>query len=287
MLLKEVEDALDLDVNVITRKVEKNELCRLHYNLILSSLGIGSYKGLVETKKGEIEVDYHYLFTKSGVYFGEDNYTTTYSIKLYNPSSSIPKKDRVITINNDKLYVECGGKEIPIGYININNYLHLPDYIMVQVLRGGGKVSAVRSGQIIEFENGNAILYKHSVSIPSPYYLFENKFTYYENADILAEIIGAFDVYKRGLIKNGAFIDEDKALKYFLYPYVSMVLYKQTHTTLYPSLIDPIVGTVMDRVKESVLKKLDRYLSNPLNEIEERIKVFNSTEQPILKVFKE
>ena len=283
MFLKEVEDALDLDVNIITKKVEKHKLCEINYDTYLGGLLIENRKELVDTKRGEKEATFHYLYTKTGVYFGKNDYTTTSTVKLYNNLN--PKL--TVSIRNDPLIVECDGKKRRIGYINIIYYLHLPDYIMTEILRGGGKVTAVRSGQIIEFEKGNAIVYEHSESIPSPYYFFENKFTYYENADILAEIIGVFDVYKRGYIKNETILDEDKALKYFLYPYVSMVLYKQTHTTLYPSLIDPIVSTVMDRLKEPVLEKLEKYLSNPLERIKDTIDKYNKTEQPILKVFKE
>ena len=283
MFLKEVEDALDLDVNVITKKVEKHKLCELNYDTYLGGLIIENRKELVDTKKGEKEITYHYLYTETGVYFDENDYTTTKFVKLYNnlnPKLTIP-------IRNDPLIVECDGKKIRIGYINIIYYLHLPDYIMTEILRGGGKVTAVRSGQIIEFKKGNVVVYKHSESIPSPYYFFESKFSYYENADILAEIIGAFDVYKRGYIKDKTLIDEDKALKYFLYPYVSMILYKQTHTTLYPSLIDSIVSIVEDRVKETALEKLKKYLSSPLEEIKKTIEKYNNTEQPILEVFKE
>ena len=279
MLLELVEDALDLDVNVITRKIEKEKLCELNYTIEPGGLSIEPTKQLVNTKNGQKEVTLHYLFSKFGVYFGEDLFTTSSKVKLYHNSTSIP-------INNNPLMVECAGEEEQIGYINILSYLHLPDYIMAQVLKGGGKVNAVRSKQVIEFKDGKAIVYNHSLSIPSPYYYFENKFTYYENADVLAEIIGAFDVYKRRLIKNGTITNEEKAIKYFLYPFVSMVLYKSTRTTLYPALIDPIITEVIDNVKDKVLEKLKNYLDNPLKAIENRIENFNKREQSILKVFK-
>jgi hypothetical protein len=172
-----------------------------------------------------------------------------------------------------------------LGFENIINYLHLPDYVMSQVLYQSGKVVVVEPKHILELENNKLTVFEHKVSITSPYYIFETPFDYYENANILAEIIGAFDVYKRGFIKHGSITKIDEALKYFLYPYVSLILYKRTRTTLYPSLINPIVSEVIDKVKDDALKVLEKYTHSTLSLLEKVIDKFNKTEHTILEVY--
>jgi len=273
MLLQKVESALDLDVNVITRKVEKDRLCELKYNVSILPIELAERKELVDNK----EKPYHFLKSRSGVYINDELFTTTSSIKLYGKP--------VLTIRNDELKVKCGSNDVMIGYINIIDYLHLPDYIMAQVLHDGGKVVVVEPKHILELENSNLVVYRHKVSITSPYYIFETPFDYYENANTLAEIIGAFDVYKRGFIKKGIITKVDEALKYFLYPYVSLILYKRTRTTLYPSLIQPLVYEVIDKVKGDAMKVLEKYTHNTLSILERVIMKFNNSETTILEVY--
>jgi hypothetical protein len=273
MLLNKVESALDLDVNVITRKIEKDKLCELDYKVLISPIHLGERKELVDNK----EKVYHYLLSHTGVYIDRYLFTTTSSIKLYgNP---------VLTKDNPGLWVRCESKKVKIGYKNIINYLHLPDYVMAQVLHCGGKVTVVEPGHILELEDFKITIFEHKVSITSPYYIFNSSFDYYENANILAEIIGAFDVYKRGLIKHGSIINTDEALKYFLYPYVSLILYKKTKTTLYPSLIRPIVSEIIDKVKDDALKVLEKYTNNTLSILQRVIDMFNRSEYTILEVY--
>jgi hypothetical protein len=156
---------------------------------------------------------------------------------------------------------------------------------MSQVLYQGGKVTVIEPGNILELEDLKLTVFRHKVSITSPYYIFNTSFDYYENANTLAEIIGAFDVYKRGFIKHRSITKVDEALKYFLYPYVSLILYKRTRTTLYPSLIQPIVSEIIDKVKDEALKVLEKYTHDTLSVLQRVIDMFNRSEHTILEVY--
>ena len=269
MLLEKVESALDLDVNVITRKVEKHLLCEVKYEPKILPLHLSS--------KEIDKITYHYLSTSTGIHVNGGQFTTISKVTLYGKENKV--------MNNPKLYVTCDSKKYDIGFVNDLHYLHLPDYVLAEVLNSGGEAFVVKHKHILELGNNSMLVYTHKEEIPSPYYVFKTPFDYYENANMLAEIIGAFDVWKRGYIKNGKIEDVNKALFYFLYPYVSLVIYKRTQTTLYPALIKPLVSTILDKVRRSALEVLEKYTEKPLVLLERVINAYNTRGQPILEVY--
>jgi hypothetical protein len=253
MLLEEVEQSLDLDVNVIEREVKKEKLCVLKYLVDIGELDIAYYK------------EHPYLYTNTSILINKKPFTTTYSHLLYGENKLIVK--------NKPLKVMCNNEERSIGYINQFYYLHLPDFVASQVLYKGGNVIAVEHKFILDFFKGEVTVSKHYTEIPSPYYLLHYEFDYNDKADLLAEIIGVFDVYKRGLMPKL----NKETLKYFLYPYVSLVLYKTTKTTLYPSIIKTIVSDVINKVQTNALKVLEKYRKDTLSKLEEAMDQFGSS----------
>ena len=253
MLLKKVEEALDLDINVIIKEIKKTPLCNFRYNVSIGSIALRSFD------------DYQYLTTRSNIIIDTLPYTTSSNHLLYGKE--------IETVSNKPLFITCNEKKIKVGYINKDRYLHLPDFLASQVLYINGNVIAVRSKMIIDFFKGEAKVFGHSEEITTPYYLFKSTFNYTPLADTLAEIIGVFDTWKRGLFKEVT----NETLKYFLYPYVSLILYKNTKTTLYPSLIRPIVSVVIDKVKNEVMSIIEKYQDHTLRKLVEKIKEFNSS----------
>ena len=253
MLLDDVENALDLDVNVITREIKKTKLCELNYSINIGKIGINYYK------------NHPYLFSKTSIFVNRKPFTTSSKHVLYGTQP--------LLVKNSPLKIKCNGKETKIGFINQFFYLHLPDFVATQLLKIGGNVIAVESKHILDFFKNDLIISSHDYEIASPYYLLNYEFEYNKKANDLAEIIGVFDVYKRGLINQ---ISQD-SLKYFLYPYVSLVIYKVTHTTLYPSIIKTLVNHVLNKVRSKAIEVLEEYSEDTIDKLYNKIDKFGSS----------
>jgi len=223
MLLNKVEQIVSKNLNVIRREVNKVPIGNYSYSTNLGGIWVSE------------EDDYFYLSTSTLTYIeiGDKDYpyTTFEKQTLYdNGEESPPIKNDPITVNG-----------VTIGYSNVLGYLHLPDFLMTQLLIKGIDVKAVTKEVIVLFKEGVATVYKHYSDVVTPYYVFESDFNYnYEYADTLAQVIGVFDVYKRGLLNTEGLSEEEKkrrekrALYYLFFPYVSLIVYKYLRSTLFP-----------------------------------------------------
>jgi hypothetical protein len=268
MLLKKVERNIRTRLNVIIKHAEKVKLCDKPYDITIGEIGLS---------------EDNFLTTDTAILINGKPFTTFYGHRIYGRKRFIePNKEP-----NPPFYLECGGFKVKIGYVNAHDYLHLPDFLSAQLLYFNGGVTAVSYKTILVFGDEGVDVYEHTSSVTTPYYLYNVKFDYTANADLLAKIIGIVDVYKRGLLTKS---DPSKYI-YFLYPYVSLVLYKRLKTTLYPSYISMIVKEVFDKVKSDVESIVNEYASlgeeKVVDKILDDIKAFNSTDKIIVKVLEQ
>ena len=258
MLLNKVDRVVRTNLNVLIRETEKGFLCDIPYTIQINGI--------------DLEKD-NYLVTDTGVFINDKMYTTFSLHKLYTRLNGEE-------VNNLPLTIMCENKNRQIGYVNMYNYLHLPDVLTAHFLYLFKKdVVAVDYKNIIYFNNGKASIYRHNTKVGSPYYVYKQKFNYTEDADLLAKIVGITDVYKRNLFNrpgNGKYF-------YFLYPYVSLVLYKRLRTTLYPSYVSLIVSDVIELLKPYVDDELKEFETNTLQKLRELIGLYNDKERIIVK----
>jgi hypothetical protein len=268
MLLKKVERNIRTRLNVIIKHAEKVKLCDKPYDIIIGEIGLS---------------EDNFLTTDTEILISGKPFTTFYGHKVYGRK----RVEEPNTESNPPFYLECGGFKVKIGYINTHDYLHLPDFLTAQLLYFNGGVTAVSSKTILVFSDEGVDVYEHTSSVTTPYYLYNVKFDYTANADLLAKVVGIVDVYKRGLLTKS---DPSKYI-YFLYPFVSLALYKRLRTTLYPSYISMIVKEVLDKVRGDVEVIVNEYASlgeeKALDKILEDIKAFNSTNKIIVKVLEQ
>jgi hypothetical protein len=253
MLLEDVERIVRRNLNIIRKNVEKVYYCTLPYNIHIGEIKIADVDG------------YHYLMTntltkikvKSGNELTEVPFTTTQRQRLY-------KGDEQMPVINQRIRVECDGKTRTVGFINKLSYLHLPDFVTTQLLYFKVTVLAVMPGHILNFSGGDVGVYGHTGTVVTPYYVFTEEFDYhYDKADALAELIGVFDVYKRGLITK---IDS-RALGYFFYPYISLILYRDLQTTLYPAYVNVSLEEVVDALSDKAKIILREYRNDTLEKL--------------------
>jgi len=265
MLLKKVEKLVRSELNVIIRNAKKAYLCDADYEVEIGSVSLSPY---------------NFLTTDTGVLINSENYTTFYGHRVYKRTEG--GESEVIT--NPPFYLECNGQRFMIGYVNTHNYLHLPDYVTSQLLYlYGGNVTAVTKFVMLIFDEDKVHVYKHSSEVSSPYYLYNVDFSYNSNAELLAKIIGLVDVYKRGYLGSKS----DLKYVYFLYPYVSLALYRWLRTTLYPAKVNDVVLDVYGKLKRDVDEVLKDYEGLPdeevLNAIRKEIYTFNKTDKLIVE----
>jgi hypothetical protein len=257
MLLNKVDRVVRTNLNVLIRETEKEFLCDIPYTIQIDGIDLE---------------ENNYLVTDTGVFINDKMYTTFSYHKLYTKISGEE-------VNNLPLKIMCGNKKRVIGYENIHKYLHLPDILTTHLLSlFDNGVIAVDSKNVIYFNNGKASIYKHNAKVSTPYYLYKHSFNYTGDADLLAKIVGITDVYKRNLFNrpgNGKYF-------YFLYPYVSLVLYKRLRTTLYPSHVSLIVSDVIELLKPHVDEELREFESNTLQNLKTLINDYNSKERIIV-----
>ena len=253
MLLEEIERIVRRNLNIIRRQIEKVYICTLSYRTHIGEIKIAD-KGV-----------YHYLMTntltKIMVPFNNELipvvFTTSKKQCLYGGVKPKP-------VDNPPLEVECNGKRRTVGFINKLWYLHLPDFITTQLLSLKSTVLAIMPGHILNFSDGEVEVYGHTGTVVTPYYVFAEEFDYhYDRAEKLAELIGVFDVYKRGLINS---INE-RALGFFFYPYISLILYRDLQTTLYPTYINVALEEVIDALGHKAEKILREYQTDTLEKL--------------------
>ena len=258
MLLSKVERVIRTNLNVLIRETEKEFLCDIPYTIQIDGIDLE---------------ENNYLVTDTGVFINDKMYTTFSYHKLYTKISGEE-------VNNLPLRITCGNENRVIGYENTHKYLHLPDVLTTHFLSlFDNGVIAVDSKNIIYFNDGKASIYRHNLKISTPYYVYRHTFSYTEDADLLAKIIGITDVYKRKLFNtsgNGKYF-------YFLYPYVSLVLYKRLRTTLYPSHVSLIVSDVIELLKPHVDDELKEFKTNTLENLKALISLYNKEERIIVK----
>ena len=260
MLLKDVESVVSTKLNTIIREAEKEYLCTLRYEPVIGSVYFD---------------DDLYLTTNTELIIKGQPYTTFKGHRLYKNEEEFE--------SNPCFNVECNKETIKIGYVNKDEYLHLPDFLTTQLLyvyRGG--VKAVVDNIVLVFTPNGAKVFKLNTKVPNPYYVYVTPFDYNENADLLAKIIGLTDVYKRKLLNK-----EDKVKYfYFLFPYVSLVLYKRLRTTLYPPYVSTIVNDVYNLLEKRVKDEVGSYFSmnyeGLAGAIQELIEKFNDSSKIIV-----
>jgi len=269
MLLKKVERSIRTRLSTIVKRIQKLELCDLPYKVDVGKIGLKEDR---------------YLVTGYEVVINGKPFTTFAGHRVYNPYTG--KEERYL--KNALFKVPCKGVEVVIGFVNVHNYLHLPDYLTAQLLKQShGGVTAVSPKVVLSFGDGTVKVFEHTVDVSIPYYLYNFSFTYTPLADLLAKIIGLVDDYKRGLFAKSTV---DKYI-YFLYPYVSLALYRRLRTTLYPSFMSTLVSEVYEAVKADVEKELSPFVNTTdeerLNLIEGFIEEYNerSDEESIVEVF--
>jgi len=260
MLLREVEKVLRSNLNVIRQNIEKVYLCTLPYFTTLGRITIERRGESVYLSTTTLTYITLYSVSEALAY----PYTTTKNQTLY--GAELPEEYK-----NPELKVTCEGQEV-IGYINKLKYLHLPDFIATQLLRLGIDVLAVIPKHILHFHSKEVSVYGHSGKVKIPYYLFKEEFDYYyDRADKLAELIGVFDVYKRHLLRE----INDSALWYFFYPYVSLILYRDLQTTLYPAFVNDVISDVINELGSEAKKVLVGYQMDTEKKLERLITELN------------
>jgi len=258
MLLDKVEAVLTSKLNAIVKETEKECLCVLPYEVEIGDVYLSKLS---------------YLTTDTLVYVDGEPYTTFSGYRPHSGGKGF--------ISYNEFSVECGKSGVVIGYVNDNNYLHLPDFLTAQLLyvfKGG--VKAVMDDIVLLFTPENVKVFKMKTYVPHSYYVYVLSFNYNENADLLARIIGLTDVYKRGQMKDFCY--------YFIYPYVSLVLYKRLKSTLYPPNINSLVKNVCQTLKTEIEDELKSigFSTNPIElrkKIESLISTFNKTSKVIVE----
>jgi hypothetical protein len=256
-----VEKVVRTNLNVLIRDAQKEFLCDTKYTIQIDGIDLE---------------ENNYLVTDTGIFIDDKMYTTFSYHKLYTSLTGGLNGEEV---NNLRLTVMCGNRKRQIGYENIHNYLHLPDVLTTHFLYVFKKdVTAVNSKNIIYFDNGKALIYRHNLKVSTPYYVYKHTFNYTNDAELLAKIVGITDVYKRGLFNRPG----NSKYFYFLYPYVSLVLYKRLRTTLYPSYVSLIVSDVIEILKSHVYEELKEFETNTLQNLKALINDYNSKERIIV-----
>jgi len=252
MLLEKVEKVVSRNLNIIKRELEKEFMTEYNYTTNIGQITINNVD------------EYIYLATTTLTYLqiGDDDvpYTTFAYQKLYNFDENIPIRNKEIKINN-----------AIIGYENVINYLHLPDFLTTQLLNKGFRVKAITKNIIINFEDGNAKLFRHRGDVFTPYYVFDEPFEYnYKIADSLAQVIGVFDAYKRGLLTSEDVrkCKESRALFYLFFPYVSLIVYRDLGTTLFPHHTVELVSKVSKLLRGEGIGIINYYKKETLSKLE-------------------
>jgi len=249
MLLGEVEKVVRSNLNVIRREVEKSYLCTLPVRVMLGGIDITPKDGYLYLSTDTL--------TKVVTDEGYKPYTTTQFQNLYGG-------EEPLRVKNSPFKVNCRGKEYTIGFKNGLKYLHLPDFIMSQLLYINSPVLTIVRNHVLHFHKREVVVYTHKYTVLTPYYVFKDEFDYFfDDADKLAELIGVFDVYKRGLMDKV----DNNTLKLFFYPYVSLILYRDLRTTLYPHQIDKVVNDVVKRLGDKGRSVIEGYKENTLKRL--------------------
>jgi len=263
MLLEKIERIANQSLNAIFREVEKRELCKLDYDIITEEV-------MDTENRKTIQITY---FDHNAPFLVSNSYITVNGMAYTTfESQTIYKDFRMFeTIDNPPFNVrKCN---VQIGFINKYKYLHLPDFLATQTLTKGIPLTAVTPDVILKFGDNVVTVYSYNGKVYTPYYLFGNEFEYNENAELLAKIIGVFDAYKRGLLNKIG----NKTLWYFFYPYVSLVLYKNLRSTLYPSFMRALVYDVINTLHSEGEEILNGYRFNTIDKLENDINAFNES----------
>jgi len=266
MLLNQVEKHLALDIEVLEKKIQKTPVCESSYI---------AQRGIITPIDDN---NFYYLKSTTSIMINGYPFTTFTKQYLYNGTTR--KK-----VPNSSFTVDCSDKEVEVNYENVIHYLHLPDFIATYVIHKRIQTLAVQPYTILNFYDGVVKVYNHKVKVATPYYLFDGTFKYTPQADLLAKIIGLFDAFKRGeLSKINA-----SSIKHFIYPFVSLIVYKKLHTTIYPSfinssinlLLNDIGGEVNELLKGYQYGKSEEKKRETYNEITNLIDAFNENNQII------
>jgi len=254
MLLEKVEEIVSQNLNVIKKEVKKEFLHEYDYEIEIGNVKIKHLDNYVYLTTSTLT--YLLLGSQMRVPFTTFNYQT-----LYYGKDTLDVPNEPIKVSNTV-----------IGYKNTIRYLHLPDFIFTQVLYKGINAKSISKESIIEFQNGKALVYKHGGTIYTPYYSFAGSFDYdYELANDLGTLIGVFDAYKRGLITSNV----KMGLYYLFFPFVSMILYRDLETTLFPLHTHRLVRDTAKILEKEGEKVLNYYTDNTLQKLNELIAKLN------------
>jgi len=255
-LLEQVEQIVSRNLNVIMRESKKKYVGNYDYKASLGGIWVTSKNG------------YFFLSTSTQTYLDIDGellpYTTFESAKLYD------RTEKGKLIRNEELKIDG----VVLGYLNKIQYLHLPDFLTTQLLLEGIEVKAVTKQVILDFYDDKAKVYLHYNDVFNPYYVFSESFEYnYDYADRLAELIGVFDAYKRGLFPSNDKVS--KSLYYLFFPYVSLILYRDLRTTLFPFHIYNLVTKVSQQLSDKGKSVLESYMKDTTTELQELANTLN------------
>jgi len=237
MLLDKVEDTLALDLDVLEKRIPKTPRCSIPYTTNIGEIGVMNIDG------------YYFLNTNTSILINGHPFTTFKRQLLYNGINSKPMANQPFTIS-------CPKGEIEIAFKNVINYLHLPDFVATYVIDNEKPTKAVEPYTVLGFSKESVEIFSHNVSITTPYYLFYEKFSYTPKADLLAKIIGLFDAFKRGELRSIT----KTTMKHFIYPYVSLIVYKHTLSTVYPSFLSSSVNLILEELGDEIEEVLEDYI---------------------------
>jgi len=237
MLLDKVEDTLALDLDVLEKRIPKTPRCSIPYTTNIGEIGVIDKDG------------YYFLNTNTSILINGYHFTTFKRQLLYNGEKSKPMPNQPFTIS-------CPTGEIEIPFKNVINYLHLPDFVATYVINNGIPTKAVEPYTVLSFDENSVEIFYHNVRITTPYYLFYKDFSYTPKADLLAKIIGLFDAFKRGELTSIT----KSTMKHFIYPYVSLIVYKHTRSTVYPSFLSSSVNLVLEDLGDEIREVLEDYI---------------------------
>jgi len=263
--LDKVEEVLDLDLDIIEKKIQKTPIGEEPYDVNIGGVSIK------QEWVDDLEVkDYYYLQSKTYILLRGIPYTTFSKQYLYHDKYYIEKPNCPILFDKQK-----GKKGVVLGYFNRLFYLHLPDFLATNVINNGIDTLVVKKGVILKFDHDKVTFYSHNTNVSTPYYLFTEDFTYTKNTDLLARIIGVFDTWKRGELNPTSLKFSRSAKRHFMFPYISLIVYKNTRSTLYPSIINTVSDTVIDSLNYEIVEILNEYKSHTLSKLNEMINTFN------------
>jgi hypothetical protein len=269
--LDKVEEVLDLDLNIIEKNVHKTLVGEEPYGLEIGDISIK--QEWIDNLKVK---DYYYLQSKTYISIRSIPYTTFSKQYLYHDKHRVEVTNCPIVFDKEKR-----NRGITLGYINDTHYLHLPDFIATNAINNGIDTLVVKKGVILEFNHDKVMIYSHTSPVNTPYYLFTEYFPYTDNADLLARIIGVFDVWKRGELNSITPGYSRSAKRHFMFPFISLIVYRNTRSTLYPSFINTITDTVIDSLDHEIVKILNEYNAQTLTKLNEMINTFNKNNEII------